>query len=541
MTATSRRVHLEIQTHRTQAYGLIRSSYREDGKVKHTTHGRITGMSVSQLKLVQAAFRGDVVPMNTPQAMQLLGSREHGASTCVLALARELGLDRAIYSRREAWVGDVLAMIAGRVVFAGSKLALSNQWKNTTLWEQCGVKGPVDVDKHCYAPMDRLLSRQAAIEKTLAAQHLKEGRLVLYDITSSYFEGEYDESDLVLFGYNRDGKKGHEQVVIALVCNEEGCPVGVEVFPGNTQDASTVPQKIADIREQYGVKEIFFVGDRGMITQASAQQVKGVEGLNLISALTHRQIVELLERKVITPELFDERRIAEVIDPQDMRRRYALCRNPQSAQRETATRQRLLDLTRAGLDKIAHAKRPSTAAKIGSRVGRLLQQYKMGKFVIWEVKENRLQWRFNQERIAAELLLDGCYVICADVRPEAMNAEDLVRSYKKLRFVETAFRNLKTVQLELRPVFHKTDDRIRAHVFLCVLAYYLQWHMKQRLQPLFDSDGEGKHRQWTFENVIHRLMAIRQQKVAMAGVEFYQVTTPDPDQKRILDLLKVKL
>jgi transposase len=152
-----------------------------------------------------------------------------------------------------------------------------------------------------------------------------------------------------------------------------------------------------------------------------------------------------------------------------------------------------------------------------------------------------LQWRFNQERIAAELLLDGCYVICADVRPEAMNAEDLVRSYKKLRFVETAFRNLKTVQLELRPVFHKTDDRIRAHVFLCVLAYYLQWHMKQRLQPLFDSDGEGKHRQWTFENVIHRLMAIRQQKVAMAGVEFFQVTTPDPDQKRILDLLKVKL
>jgi transposase len=538
---TIRRLHLEIQKHRAQAYGLIRSSYRENGRVKHTSHGRITGMSVSQLKLLQAAFRGEVVPKEAPQALQLLGSKEHGASAVVLAVARELGLDRVLYSRREAWGDDGLAMIAGRVVYAGSKLALSNQWKNTTLWEQCGVTGPVDVDEHCYAPMDRLLARQAAIEKALAARHLQEGRLVLYDITSSYFEGQYADSDLVLFGYNRDGKRGHEQMVVALVCNEEGCPVGVEVFPGNTQDASTVPQKIADLRQQYGVKEILFVGDRGMITQASAEQVQGVEGLNLISALTHRQIVELLDRKVITPELFDERRIVEVIDPQDLRRRYALCRNPQSAQRETATRQRLLELTRAGLDKIVHAKRRGTAAKIGSRVGRVLQQYKMGKFVTWEVREGRLNWQFNQERIAAELLLDGCYVICADVKPETMSSEDLVGAYKKLRFVEMAFRNLKTVQLELRPVFHKTDDRIRAHVFLCVLAYYLQWHMKQRLQPLFNSDGEGKNRQGTFENVIHRLMAIRRQKVSLAGVEFFQVTTPEPDQKRILDLLGVSL
>ncbi len=537
----ARRLHLEIQTHRAQAYGVIRSSFREGDRVKHTTHGRICGMSLPQLKLLQAAFRGDVVPKDAPQALQLLGSKEYGASAAILALARELGLDRAIYSRREAWVQDVLAMIVGRVVYAGSKLALSNQWKNTALWDLCGVEGGVDVDAHCYAPMDRLLGRQKAIEKALAARHMKEGCLVLYDITSSYFEGQYPDSEIVLFGYNRDGKRGHEQMVVALVCNQDGCPVGVEVFPGNTQDASTVPDKIAQIRQDYGVKEIVFVGDRGMITHASAEKVQGVEGLNLISALTHRQIVELLERKVITPELFDERRIAEVIDPDDVRRRYALCRNPQSAQRETATRRRLLDLTRAGLDKIAQAKHQSSAEKIGSRVGRILQQYKMGKFVAWEVQDGRLQWRFNQERIAAELLLDGCYVICADVKTEAMSAEDLVGAYKKLRFVETAFRNLKTVQLEMRPVFHKTDDRIRAHVFLCMLAYYLQWHMKQRLQPLFDGDGEGKHRQWTFENVIQRLMSIRRETVSMSGVEFFQVTTPEPDQTRILELLGVRL
>jgi hypothetical protein len=538
---TSRPLHLEIQRHRSQAYGLIRSSYREEGRVKHTTHGRLTGMSLSQLKVLQAAFRGEVIPKDSPQALKTSDSKEYGASAAVLAVARELGLDRAIYSRRESWVQDVLAMIAGRVVYAGSKLALSNQWKNTTLWEQCGVAGPVDVNEHCYAAMDRLLARQGAIEKTLAAKHLKEGRLVLYDITSSYFEGEYSESELVLFGYNRDGKRGHEQIVIALVCNEDGCPVGVEVFPGNTQDASTVPQKIAHIRQEYGVKEIIFVGDRGMITQASAEKVQGLEGLNLISALTHRQIVELLERKVITPELFDERGIVEVIDPQDLRRRYALCRNPQSAQRETATRQRLLDLTQGGLDKIAHAKRRSTAEKIGSRVGRVLQHYKMGKFVAWEVQDGRLHWRFNAESIAAELLLDGCYVICADVKTETMSPEAFVAAYKKLRFVETAFRNLKTIQLELRPFFHKTDDRIRAHVFLCVLAYYLQWHMKQRLHSLFDADGKGKHRQWTFENVIQRLMAIRREKVSLAGAEFLHITTPEPDQQRILDLLGVRL
>jgi transposase len=536
-----RPLHLEIQKHRRHVYGLIRSSYREDGRVKHTTHGRLTGMSLEQLKLVQAAFRGEVIPKDSPDALRISGSKEYGASAAALALARELGLDRAIYSRRESWVNDALAMIVGRLVFAGSKLALSNQWKNTALWELCGVTGPVDVDVHCYASMDRLLARQAQIEKTLAQRHLKEGRLVLYDITSSYFEGAYDTSELVLFGYNRDGKRGHEQMVVALVCNEEGCPVGVEVFPGNTQDASTVPQKIAHIREAYGVREIIFVGDRGMVTQASAEKVQGLEGLNLISALTHRQIVDLLDRKVIVPELFDEQNIVEVIDPQDPRRRYALCRNPQSAQRETTTRQRLLDLTQAGLDKIEHAKRISTAEKIGSRVGRILQQYKMGKFVTWDVQDGRLQWKFDQERVAAELLLDGCYVICADVKAEAMSAANVVAAYKKLQLVEMAFRNLKTVQLELRPVFHKKDDRIRAHVFLCMLAYYLQWHMKHRLRPLFDADSEGKNRQWTFENIVQRLMAIRREKVSLAGAEFLQITTPEPDQQHILDLLNVRL
>jgi len=319
--------------------------------------------------VLQAAFRGDVVLKGSPEDFQIISSMEYGASHALLQLAKELGLDRALYSRNEPWVKDCLAMIVGRLVYAGSKLALSNQWKNTTLWEQCGTEGKVDVEEHCYQAMDRLLERQSAIQRTLASRHLREGHLVLYDITSSYFEGAYPESDIVTSGYNRDGKRGHEQMVIALLCSAQGCPVGVEVFAGNTQDASTVPGKIAQLQNQYSLKEIIFVGDRGMITHAVTQKIKGAEGLHTISALTHRQIVELLERKVVSRELFDEQHIVEVLDPEDPKRRYCLCRNPQTAQREGTTRQRLLERARAQLDKIAGSRRRSTTEEAGGTCG----------------------------------------------------------------------------------------------------------------------------------------------------------------------------
>jgi len=536
-----RPIHFEIQTHRANPVGLLRSSFRQGKKIKHTNHGRITGLPLEQLQLIQAAFRGEVVPKDSPQAFQTLNSREYGASYALLQLAKELELDRALYSRNEPWVQDCLAMIVGRVVHAGSKLALSNQWKNTALWELCGVDGPVDVEAHCYLPMDRLLERQRAVQRTLASQHLKNGHLVLYDITSTYFEGAYLESQIVLFGYNRDGKKGHEQVVLGLLCNAEGCPVGVEVFAGNTQDASTVVAKIQELRRDYGLKEVTFVGDRGMVTQANAEELKQVEGLHTISALTHRQIVELVERKVIQAELFDEQRIAEVSDPEKPNQRYCLCRNPQSGARETATRQRLLDRTREALDKIVARKRKGSTEKLSAQVGKILAHYKMGKFVEWQIDLGRLQWHFKEAHIEQEKLFDGCYIVSATVPKEQMNQNQVVATYKNLSVVEQAFRNLKTVSLEIRPVYHKKDDRIRSHVFLCVLAFYLQWHMQQRLRPLFEADGEGKNRQWTLENVIERLMGIRKQRVKVAEVEFDQVTQTDQEQQRILDLMKVKL
>lgn len=542
MTA-AKRLHLEIQSHRANPIGLIRSSFRDPDTqaVKHTQHGRITGLSLDQLKLIQAAFQGKVVPKDAPGAFQCTGSKEYGASHAVLEMARQLELDTMLYSRPEPWVRDCLAMIAGRVVYAGSKLALSHQSPNSVLWELCGVPGEVDVEDHCYGPMDRLLERQKSIQKALAKKHLRSGHVVLYDITSSYFEGAYEQSDIVLFGYNRDGKRGHEQVVLGLLCDERGCPVGIELFAGNTQDAQTVIDKIQELRQEYGLSEVTFVGDRGMITQANAQKLETVQGLHTLSALTHRQMFDLLERKVLQMELFDEKKIAEVIDPDKPQQRYCLCRNPESQARESATRQRLLELTRQGLDKLAQQPLKKTPEKLGSQVGRLLEKYKMGKFIQWEVKAGRLEYHFKEEAIALEKLCDGCYIITTTVAASQMKTAEVVSTYKSLAFVEQAFRTLKTVALEIRPVYHKKDDRIRSHVFLCMLAYYLYWHMKQRLQPLFDTDGKGKNRQWTMENVIEHLKGIRQQQVRVGGVEFQQITQPTPDQQHILDLLGIKL
>jgi len=542
-------LHLEIQCRGKRFYGVIRSSFREAGKVRHTNHGRLSGLSFDQLKLIQAAFRGDVVPSGDRQALELLGSREYGASAALMALAAELGLGRAIYSRPEQWVKDCQAMIVGRLVCCGSKLKLSQQWINSALWELCGVKGPIDVDRHCYEPMDRLLTRQKAIQRHLAEKHLKTttAPAVLYDITSSYMEGEYKGSSLVAFGHNRDGKKGHEQIVIGLVCSAEGCPVAVEVFRGNTQDAATVGVKITELQKLYGLKELVFVGDRGMVTRTQSEQLRQRKGISTISALTHAQIVELLDHQVIQMELFDQRDLAEVRDPQQPGRRYVLCRNPQTQAHERRKRAELMEATRQRLDKIVASSRRAKPERLGSQVGRVLEKYRMGKFVEWEIKVDpdglgRLHWQWNQQKIEAEERFDGCYIVVAEGEgAKSFNAAELVETYKNLLQVEQAFRNLKTVQLEVRPVYHQLDERIRCHVFICMLAYYLQWHMMRRLQPLLEKDGEGKQRRWTVKNILERLKGIRRERVRLNGIEFEQNTLPDEDQQRILDLLGVKL
>lgn len=551
MLTRSGNLHLEIQTSRKNPVGILRTSFRDkaSGKIAHTQHGRITGCSLEQLKLLQAAFREQVQPISDPHAFRILCSKEYGASAALLQLSKDLGLHRILYSRSEPWVDCVLAMIVGRIVYQGSKLSLCNQFANTSLWELCGVIDRPDVDKHCYLPMDRLLERQEAIQKKLAAKHLTNGSLVLYDITSSYFEGAYEDSELVRFGYNRDNKKGHEQVVIGLMCTAEGCPVGCEVFPGNTNDSTTVMGKIAELRERYGLEHVVFVGDRGMITQARLSELRDIDGLNTISALTHGQMDDLLKRQVIDADLFDEKSVVEVIDPENTSERYCLCRNPITRESERKSRQRLIELTKEGLETIANYKRKVSVETLGARVGKLLAKYKVAKFFEWKVEADpeaekslghRLEWSLNQEKIDREALLDGCYVVNTDVTAERMDKDEVVSNYKGLGHVERAFRSLKQVHLEMRPVYHKVDRRIKAHVFLCTLAYYVQWHMTKRLSPLFfEAGGQGKERRWTVQNVIERLKQVTRNEVECNGVRFHQVTERDEEQAQILDLLQV--
>lgn len=547
-TATGN-LHLEIQTSRKNPVGILRSTFRDkkSGKNVHSQHGRITGCSLDQLKLLQLAFREGVVAADCDHEMKVIRSREFGASHALLRLAKDLGLHRVLYSRTEPWVNSALAMIVGRVVFQGSKLSLCNNHSTTCLWELCSIADCPDVEEHCYKPLDRLLERQKEIQQKLAKKHLHNGCLVLYDITSSYVEGGYEDSDLVDHGYNRDKKKGHKQIVIGLLCNEKGCPVGCEVFKGNTNDATTVNEKVAELFELYALERVVFVGDRGMLTQARLEQLRGIEGLNTISALTHHQLADLLKKEIIEPELFDEHNIVEITDPNNNQERYCLCRNPITRSSETAARKRLLELTQEGLQKIANYKQATTPEVLGARVGKLLAKYHMGKFIKWEVvsdeakksTKHALKWSVDEDKVKQEQLLDGCYIIRTDVPKDIMDQQKVVSGYKALGGVERAFRSLKTGLLELRPIYHKKDHRIKAHVFMCMLAYYLQWNMVERLRTLFADDDNGAQRRWTVENVIQKLAAIQSNTIELDGIQFEQITEMDDEQKLIMTILGV--
>ena len=526
--------HLDIQTHRKNPYGLLRRSYREDGKVKKETISRFSGLSLVQLRMMQAAIQGKTIMQEDFKVIQ---SREYGASFACLALMKNLGLHTDIFSRpAEDWVRACLAMIVGRIVYAGSKLSLSNCGSYSALWEICGVEGDINVNINCYDAMDKLLARLDAIQKKLARKHLFNGTLVLYDITSCYMEGEYKGSDLVDFGYNRDKKRGREQIVISLLCTKDGCPVAIEILKGNTKDETTVLDKISELREKYGIEKVVFVGDRGMVTQANYKQINH-EFIKVISALPHSSILSLREKGVIQFGLFDEKNVVEVIDGNI---RYCLCKNPIMAAKETATRRILLTKTTEELDKIVASTRKTKYTK-EMRAGKFVDRYKMGKFIIFEGTGSSLKYAVNMEKLAQEELLDGCYIIYTTVTQEDMTAVEVVENYKKLMNVEKAFRNMKTARLEIRPVYHKTDDRIRGHAFICMLAYYVMWHMTQKLKPLFEVTRVGKDRQYTFNQVIEVLKSIRKETVEVCGVKSSIITTPTEEQLEILKLLEITL
>jgi transposase len=534
MAAKSKSYHLEIQTHGRNPYGVIRTSYREDGKVKHENLCRLTGLPLEKLKTIQAAMQNRVVSRDE---FKISASREYGASYAAYATLKELGLHKLIHSHHwQEWVKASVAMIVGRLVYQGSKLSLSNCASYSALWEICGINGGIDVEKHCYDAMGALFSRQEAIQTALAKKHLQDGALVLYDITSCYMEGEYDNSNLVTFGYNRDKKRGHEQIVISLLCNKDGCPVAVEALKGNTKDETTVLDKIDEVQQKYGLGKIIFVGDRGMVTQAKYGQINH-ETVKVISALDHGKIQELSNNGTIQISMFDEKGIVGVIDGQI---RYMLCKNPVMAEKEAETRRKLLKLTTDELDKIVASTRKTKNSK-AVRAGKIVNKYKMAKFIVFDGNDESLTYKVDEKKVESERLLDGCYVVFTDVSNDELSAQEAVKNYKSLIQVEQAFRNLKTSQLEVRPIFHKTDERIKCHVFICMLAYYLMWHMRQRLKPIADIDGVGKNRKFSFDCILENLKSIRYETVSFMGNQSHIISTPNDEQKYLFELLGVEV
>ena len=524
---------------------LIRETFRTGKSVHHRTLANISKLPnecIDRIKLVLG--KNSKNKIFEISKFQISASKEFGASYAVLRTLKNLGLDKIIYSRPTGWRENALAMICGRIIFQGSKLSLVNRYLDTKLWELCGHSSGQrpDVDRHCYEVLDELLNRQEQIQNKLAKKHLSEGCLVLYDLSSSYLVGEYEDSHLAQFGYSRDKKRGHQQVNFGLLTTSEGCPIAIETFPGNTCDQVTVSSQTSRISEKFDIKTVVFVGDRGMLTPKRIKEVSDL-GFKSITALTHAQMRNLIKDKIVYRAQFTSQGHECVEDPKMPGVRYVLCFNPYRQLRDRQTRLNLIQRTELALEKLYNRKRKNDFQSISSAAGKIWKGYKTEKYFNWTVSEKgALDYSRKQEIITAEENLDGCYVIRSDVPSAEMDGNQLLASYRKLSHVEQAFRYIKTTSLELRPIRHHVDDRIRAHIFLCMLAYYVEWHMIQSLQPLLSQQPKGKSRRWTFQQVIERLRSIQSHKCNINGVEIEDLKTSlDTDQQELLNYLKIAL
>lgn len=472
---------------------LLREGYREDGKVKNRTLANITHWPMAKIERLRQALRDDT-PETDADELRMLRSLPHGHVAAVLGTARKIGLDRLLASAfaPARMVALVLAMIVARVIDPGSKLATARQLDEATASSSLGALlglGAVS-EQELYLALDWLLGRQADIEQRLARRHLSARTLVLYDVSSTYFEGR--TCPLARHGYNRDGKRGKLQIVFGLLCAADGCPVAVEVFEGNTADPATVATQVEKLKRRFHLEHVVVVGDRGMVTQARIESLLKPAGLDWITALRAPSIKSLAEQGTLQLSLFDERDLAEVTSPEFPGERLVVCRNPLLADERARKRQDLLGATEKELSKVAtrvtRKRNPLRGAdRIGLAAGAVLNHYKMAKHFTLTITDDQFAFARNDVTIEAESRLDGIYVIRTNVPAETLSASDVVRSYKDLSHAERAFRSLKTVDLEIRPIHHRLADRVRAHVLLCMLAYYVEWHMRQALAPvLFD-------------------------------------------------------
>jgi hypothetical protein len=558
---------------------LLRESYRQGGQVKTRTLANLTSWPPAQLDALRRVLRG--APLVAPaDAFEIIRSLPHGHVAAVLGTMRRIGLDTIIAAKKGRHRALVVAMIVARILAPQSKLAtargLGPDTASTSLGETLHVEA-ADADA-LYAAMDWLLRRQPRIEAALAARHLAEGTLVLCDLTSTYFEGH--TCPLAQFGPSRDGKKGKVQIVVGLVCNAAGCPVALEVFSGNTGDPTTLAPQLRKLREQFHLQRIVLVGDRGLLTDARiCEELQPVAGLDWITALRSPSIQHLVAVGALDLTRFAETDLLEFTDPTYPQERLIACRNPLLAAERARKREALLQATARELDMIAQAitrpkRRLTGEAAIALRVGRVRNRFKMGKHFQIEITDTQLRYSRDTQRITAEAALDGVYVVRTSVSSDTLSPASTVGAYKSLAGVERAFRSLKTVDLYVRPIGHRLAARVRAHVFLCMLAYYVEWHMRHALAPLlFDDDdkpaGEARrasvvapaqrspkaqrkaHTQRTddgmpvhsFQTLLQDLATVAKNRIRFgeSALETTMFTTPTPLQQRALDLLQVSL
>jgi hypothetical protein len=474
---------------------LLRESYREGGKVKKRTLLNLSNWPTDRIEGLRAVLKGGVVIPADREAITITRSLPHGSVAAVLGTVRRIGLDRLLGPVGNRCRDLVVAMIAGRIMAPTSKLAtakaLDPATATSTLGEVLGL-GAVDEDE-LYTALDWLLARQPAVEDALARRHLVGGTLVLYDVSSSYFEGRCCE--LARRGYSRDDKKGSLQIVYGLLCAPDGCPVAIEVFEGNTGDPDTVAAQVSKLKKRFGLSHLVLVGDRGMITQARITEDVKPAGLDWITALRAPAIKSLVEGGAIQMSLFDERDMAAITSPEYPDERLIVCRNPDLARERARKREDLLQVTEKDLKVIATAVGRRTkplrgAAEIGIRVGAVLNKHKMGKHFDLVITDTSFSFTRKTKEIAAEAARDGLYVVRTSLPAETLGDCETVRAYKSLAQVERAFRCMKTVDLQVRPIYHWLADRVRAHVFLCMLAYHVEWHMRGKLAPMLYDDAD---------------------------------------------------
>jgi hypothetical protein len=562
---------------------LLRETYREDGKVKNRTLANLSKLPLERIETLRAALRGDPLAPIGESGFEICRSLPNGHVLAALSVARRIGLDDLLPRRAPQRRRDLaLALIVARLLDPAAKLAtarmLDRETASHSLGETLGL-GSLTA-REIYTTLDWLGSEQGFIETQLAKRHLKNGALVLYDITSTYLEGRC--CPLARHGYSRDSRRDRPQLVIGLLCAADGCPIAVEVFEGNTADPATVASQIAKLKQRFRLRHVVMVGDRGMLTSARIEQALRPAGLDWITALRGPAIQQLAQAGTLQFSLFDTRDMAEISSPDYPGERLVVCRNPLLAAERQRKRDELLALTEVELRKVqarvTRDKNPLRGAgEIGKAVGAVLNKRKMAKHFEHTITDHSFAFARKQDAIAEEARFDGFYVLRTSLPAEQIDAAGTVRAYKSLAQVERAFRCMKTVDLELRPVFHWTAPRVRAHVLLCMLAYYLEWHMRQLLAAMLfddhdraaaetartslvakanvskpayrkastqrvDAGGGEIHPVHSFRTLLDDLATLTRNTVCFAGQKTLTVqSTPTPVQRRALSLLGVEL